>query len=115
MLVKISHKKFVTSSSQTEYGINAAQPRSSVTLAAAESINSIILIARTVMAGSGLRERFWFKAATAGVDADNVTFKESVGTTPHHLMYGEKRDVFDLHAFGCRAWVYLLGAEPGST
>jgi hypothetical protein len=27
--------------------------------------------------------------------------------TPHQAMYGEKRDVSDFRAFGCRAWVYL--------
>jgi hypothetical protein len=50
----------------------------------------IVLIAKTVMAESGLGGRFWFKEATAGVDASNVTFKARIGTTPHHLMYGQK-------------------------
>ena len=27
--------------------------------------------------------------------------------TPYQAMYGEKKDVSDLRAFGCRAWVYL--------
>ncbi len=27
--------------------------------------------------------------------------------TPHQAMYGEKRDVSDFRALGCRAWVYL--------
>ena len=27
--------------------------------------------------------------------------------TQHQAMYGEKRDVSDFRAFGCRAWVYL--------
>jgi hypothetical protein len=36
-------------------------------------INSIMLIARTVMAESGLGGRFWFKAAAAGKDARNAT------------------------------------------
>ena len=71
------------------------------------TINSIMLVARTVMVDSSLGGRFWFKAATAGKDASNVTFKERIGMTPHQAMYGEKKDVSDFRAFGCRAWVYL--------
>ena len=59
--------------------------------AAESTINSIKMIARTVMAESGLGERFCFKAASAGKDARNVTFKERIGMTPH--LYGVKRDV----------------------
>ena len=65
-----------------------------------------MLIARTVMVESGLGGRFWFRAATAGKDARNVTFKERIGMTPHQAMYGEKKDVSGYRAFGCRAWVY---------
>jgi hypothetical protein len=70
-------------------------------------INSIMMSARTVMAESGLGGRFWFRAATAGKDARNVTFKERIGMTPYQAMYGEKKDVSNFRAFGCRAWVYL--------
>ena len=59
---------------------------------AAESIiNSIKLVSRTVMAGSGQGGRFWFKAAAAGKDARNVTFKERIGMAPYQAMYGGKR------------------------
>jgi hypothetical protein len=54
-----------------------------------------MLIARTVMVESGLGGRFWFKAAMAGVDARNVTFKARIGSTPHHFMYGQKRMFLD--------------------
>jgi hypothetical protein len=64
-----------------------------------------MLIARTVMVESGLGGRFWFKAATAGVC--NVTFKARIGTTQHHLVYGQKKDVSGFRTFGCRAWVYI--------
>jgi hypothetical protein len=47
------------------------------------AINSIMRSARTVMAGSGLGGRFWFKAALAGKDARNVTYKQRLGQTPH--------------------------------
>ena len=52
---------------------------------AESTINSIMLVARTVMVDSGLGGRFWFRvrAATAGKDARNVTFKERIGMTPH--------------------------------
>ena len=40
-------------------------------------------------------------------DARNDTFKERVVMSPYQAMYGEKKDVSDFRAFGCRAWVYL--------
>jgi hypothetical protein len=49
--------------------------------AAELAINSITMIARTVMAESDLGERFWFKAAP------NVTFEERIGMTLHQAMY----------------------------
>ena len=66
-----------------------------------------MLVARTVMVESGLGGRFWFRAATAGKDARNVTFKERISMTPHQAMYGEKKDLSDNQSFGCKAWVYL--------
>jgi len=71
-----------------------------------------MMIAQTVMAESCLGGRFWFKAASAGKDARNVTFKERMGMAQHRAMYGEKRarekrEVSDFRAFCCRAWVYL--------
>ena len=71
------------------------------------SINSIMRLARTVMAESGLGGRFWFKAAEAGVDARNVTFKERLKETSWTRMYGEPKDVSRYRPFGCRAWVHL--------
>ncbi len=49
--------------------------------------------ARTVMAESGLGDRIWFRAATTGKEARNVTFKERMGMTPYQVIYGEKKDV----------------------
>ena len=57
--------------------------------AAESTINSIMMTVRTVMAESGLGGRFWFKAAAAGKDARNVTFKERIGMMPYQAMYGE--------------------------
>jgi hypothetical protein len=74
---------------------------------AESSIDSIMLLARTVMAESGAAGRFWFRAALAGKDARNATFKTRIGTSPHALLYGEPRDVSKFRAFGCRAYVYL--------
>ncbi len=59
------------------------------------------------MAESGLGGRFWFRTATAGKDTSNVTFKAQIGMTPYQAMYGEKKDVSNFRAFGCRTWVYL--------
>ena len=56
------------------------------------AINSIMRLARTVMAESGLGGRFWFKAALAGKDARNVTYKQRLGQTPHSCIYGELKD-----------------------
>jgi len=71
------------------------------------AINSIMRLARTVMAESGLGGRFWFKAACAGKDARNVTYKQRLGSTPYTCMYGEVKNVSRFRAFGCRAWVHL--------
>ena len=71
--------------------------------AAESTINSIMMIARTVMAESGLGGRFWFKAAAAEKDARNVIFKERIGKSLYQAMYGEKNDVSDFRAFCCRA------------
>ena len=59
------------------------------------------------MAESGLGGHFWFKAANAGKDARNVTYKERIRMSPYQAMYGEKKDVSDFRAFCCWAWVYL--------
>ncbi len=45
------------------------------------------------MLESGLRGRFWFKAACAGKDVSNVTYKQRLGSTPYTCMYGEVKDV----------------------
>ena len=85
--------------------IHLSTPKEQWQNGAAEStINSIMMIARTVMAKSGLGGRFWFKAAAAGKDARNVTFKEQIWLTPYQAMYGEKKD---FRAFCCLTWVYL--------
>ncbi len=59
--------------------------------AAESTVNSVMMIARTVMAESGPGGRLWFKAALAGKDARNVTFKERIWMTQHQAMYGEKQ------------------------
>ncbi len=61
--------------------------------AAESTINSIMIIARTGMAESGLVGRFWFKAASAGKDARNVIYKDRIGMALHQAMHGEKRDI----------------------
>ena len=70
-------------------------PKEQLQNGAAEStINSIMMSARTVMAESGMGGRFWFKAAKAGKDARNVTYKERIGMSPYQAMYGEKKRRF---------------------
>ncbi len=65
-------------------------------------------LARTVMAESGLGGRFWLKAALAGKDTHNVTYKQLLGETPYSCIHdGELKDVSRLRTFECRAWVYL--------
>ncbi len=66
-----------------------------------------MLIARTVMAESGVGGRFWFKAAAAGTDARNATFKARIKTSPHQAFIGGPKDVSRFRAFGCKAAVYL--------
>ena len=45
------------------------------------------------------------------LDSFQHTKIDQIGMTPHqvmygHVYYGEKKDVFEFRAFGCRAWVY---------
>jgi hypothetical protein len=56
------------------------------------------------MAESGLGSRFWFKAALAGCDARNATYKPAerigsrFGTTPWRRMHGEMQDHYGMVA-----------------
>jgi hypothetical protein len=45
------------------------------------------------MTEPGLGGRFWFKAALAGKDARNVTYKQRLGQTPYSCIYGKLKDV----------------------
>ncbi len=65
------------------------------------------MLSRTIMVESGLGGWFWFKSAVTGCEARNGTYKARIGTTPWKLMHGEKKDVSQFRAFGCRAWVNL--------
>ncbi len=76
--------------------------------AAESTINSIMLVGRTVIVESCLGNWFWFRATTAGKEASHVTFKERVEMRQHQSMYGEKKNVsvYWAFGFGCRAYVY---------
>jgi hypothetical protein len=50
-----------------------------------ETINSIMMIAKTVMADSSAGGRFWFKAAASRKDDRNVTCKERVRMTLYQV------------------------------
>jgi hypothetical protein len=65
------------------------------------------LLGKTAMAESGLGGRFWFCATQNGVICRNVTFKQSIGTTPFGKMYGIKKYVSKFRPFGCRAYMHL--------
>ncbi len=52
-----------------------------------------MIVARSVISESGLGGKFWFRAAAAGKDARNVTFKERIGMTQYQAMHAEKRDI----------------------
>jgi hypothetical protein len=71
------------------------------------AISSIMRLARTVMAESGLGGRFFFKAACAWKDASNVAYKKLLGSMPYTCMHGEVKDFSRFRAFRCRAWVHL--------
>jgi hypothetical protein len=72
-------------------------------------IKSVLLLARTEMAESGLAGRYWFSAVNHhdGKNCRNVTFKYRLGTTPYARIYGVKKDVSKFRPFGCRAYVHL--------
>jgi hypothetical protein len=65
------------------------------------------MLGKTTIAESGLGGRFWFCANQNGVICRNVTFKQSIGTTPFQKMYGKKMDVSKFRPFGCRAYMHL--------
>ena len=71
------------------------------------AINSIMRLARTVIAESGLGGRFWFKKACVGKDARNVTYRQRLESTPYTCMYCEVKDVSRICTFRCRTWVHL--------
>ena len=85
---------FSTSHEQWQNGLDEA------------AINSIMRLARTVIAESGLGERFWFKATCAGKDARNVTYKQRLGSMPYTCMLVKSRPFQD--SAHSDAW-------PGST
>jgi hypothetical protein len=73
-------------------------------------------LARIVMAESELGGRICFKAALAGKDARNVTYRQLLRQIPHSCIHdGELKDVSRFRAFWCRGWVYLNaeGREEG--
>ncbi len=70
-------------------------------------IKSVFTLARSGMAQSGLRGKYWFCAATYGKDCQNVTCKERIKNTPWGLLYGGKKDVSKFRPFGFRAWMHL--------
>jgi hypothetical protein len=74
---------------------------------AASSINSLMTLARSVMAESGLGGQFLFSAAMAAKDARNFTYNERIRMTPYLYMYGRKEDISKFRAFGCQAYMYL--------
>ena len=49
---------------------------------AESSIKSIMLLAKTEMAESGLAGRFWYSATDFGRACWNATYKQRLGTTP---------------------------------
>ncbi len=73
------------------------------------AMNSIMRLARTLImiAESRLWGTFWFKAAGAGKDARNVTYKQLLGSMPYTCMFGEVKDVSRFRALVCMAWVHL--------
>ena len=95
---------------------------------AESAINSIMRLARTVMAESGLGRIFWFKAAAAGVVASNVTCKHRLWETPWTRVYGSPKDVSRFRAFRLcisilteekresillvRSWQFISGLSP---
>jgi hypothetical protein len=62
-------------------------------------IKSVLLLATTEMAESGLAGRHWFSTVNHGKNCRNVTFKYRLGTTPYARLYGMKKDVSKFRPF----------------
>ncbi len=70
-------------------------------------VGSVTILGKTGMAGSGLGGLYWFSAMQNGVTCRNVTYKESIGTSPYKKTYGVKKDGSKFRPFGCRAYMHL--------
>ena len=79
---------------------------------AESSIKSIMLLAKTEMAESGLAGRFLYSATDFGRSCRNATYKQRLGTTPHAKIFGIKKDVSKFRPFGCRAYLHLNKKRP---
>ena len=78
---------------------------------AESSIGSLMLLTRSQMAESGMGGRFWFRAMVSGKDARNE-YHERIGTTRHHFVLENPKNVFMFRAFGppsfgCRMLKFL--------
>ncbi len=62
---------------------------------------------KTTITESGLGGRFWFCATQNGVICRNVTFKQSIVTTPFEKMHGIKKEISKFRPFGCQAYMHL--------
>ncbi len=80
------------------------------------AIRTLTRLVRSIKTESGVNVRFWFHMMVTAANASNVTWKKRLGTTPHRAAFGERKDLSELRAFGCRAVMYIEDVrreEPG--
>ena len=51
--------------------------------------------------------KFWYRALVNAKDTRNVTYHDSIKTTPHYFIHAEPKNLSKFRAFGCRAYPYL--------
>lgn len=63
----------------------------------------LVLMARTMLANSGLPQTFWKNTIIYCNTLTNCSSSEATGLTFYEILFGKKSDVFHFHCFGCRA------------
>ena len=74
---------------------------------AEKSIQDISAIVRSLLMQAKIPQKVWAEAANHAVFLDNVTYKNSIKSSPYNLYYGTKPNLSELKVFGSEAMVYI--------
>ena len=66
---------------------------------------TVVSLARSMLAGAGMKDVYWDYAMEYAVHILNRTVGDGISMTPYEALYGEKPDLSNLRVFGCAAYV----------